>query len=296
MDYINSYKAPPKPTTAPTYDDGPLDLNFCMPIPKVLESERVKLVPFVVCPFASPLLRTQVLTILLPHLQPALFATQYLTAVSDHPHLYDYHVYGPFHSSDPAEFYLWFEERMRSDPATLPFAIIDKTRAAPPEADPDQGGALAGVLTYLRTEPQSLATEIGHLVIFPPFQRTHVTTNAVGLLLIHALEVPEKGGWGMRRVQWTAAPNNKPSIEAAERMGFKWEGILRNVRPMPGEREDRRKYKGEPRDLKPSARPAVMNKQGDPLPGVPSWDTAFLSLCWDDYDRSEVERLMARRS
>ncbi|KIO19337.1 hypothetical protein M407DRAFT_82917 [Tulasnella calospora MUT 4182] len=273
MSYVNCYKAPPKVTETPTYDDGPLDLNFYMPIPEVLESERVKLVPFV----------------------PAVFANQYLTAVSDYPHLYDYHVYGPFHSSDPAEFYLWFEERMRTDPAVLPFAIIDKTKPAP-ETHPDQGGQLAGVLTYLRTEPQNLATEIGHLVIFPPFQRTHVTTNAVGLLLIHALEVPEKGGWGMRRVQWTAAPNNKPSIKAAERMGFKWEGILRNVRPMPGEREDLRKYKGEPRGLKPSARLAVLDRKGDPLPGVPSWDTAFLSLCWDDYDRSEVERLMTRTS
>ncbi|KAG8969529.1 hypothetical protein FRB90_010727, partial [Tulasnella sp. 427] len=160
------------------------------------------------------------------------------------------------------------------------------------------GGALAGLLTYLRTEPTALTTEIGHLVIFPPFQRTHVTTNAVGLLLIHALEVPKKGGWGMRRVQWTAAPNNKPSVRAGERMGFKWEGVLRNLRPMLGEKEDvRTTGKGEKREtFKPGAKLDILTREGDPLPGVPSWDTAFLSLCWVDYDRETLDKMMARTS
>ena len=47
MSYVNLFKAPPPSKTVPKIDD-PVDLNFFMPIPSELSSERVKLVPFVV--------------------------------------------------------------------------------------------------------------------------------------------------------------------------------------------------------------------------------------------------------
>lgn len=49
MSYLNTYK-PPIIHSADYVSGGdePYDLNFCLPVPEELSSERVKLVPFVV--------------------------------------------------------------------------------------------------------------------------------------------------------------------------------------------------------------------------------------------------------
>ncbi|KAG9016336.1 hypothetical protein FRB90_003267 [Tulasnella sp. 427] len=198
MSYVNLYK-PPVAEETPiqlSNDDEPVDMNFCLPVPEQLSSERVKLVPFVT---PTPT-------------QPALHRSQLIEGVTDHPELYTYLPYGPFHPSDPSAFNLWYEQRIRSDPTTLLFAIIDTTLPSP-ASHPSQGGSFAGVIAYLLTSPTQLCTEIGHIVILPKWQRTFLTTNAVGLLLMHALEVPVegKGGWGLRRVQWQANAENAPS-------------------------------------------------------------------------------------
>ncbi|KAG8933862.1 hypothetical protein FRC00_012735 [Tulasnella sp. 408] len=259
MAYVNLYRPPPEvtPVQLPKSDE-PLDLNFCLPVPEELSSERVKLVPFI----------------------PALHRSQFLDGVTGNPSLYDYLPYGPFDNSTVDAFNLWHEQRIRGDPATVLFAIIDKTSPSP-DSHPLQGGALAGVIAYLQTFPQSLSTEIGHICILPKWQRTFLNTNAVGLLLIHALEVPENGGWGLRRVQWQANAENGPSVRAAERMGFKMEGIIRWQRVLPEA------------NGRPSA--SAKDRKGDPQPDAPGRHTAMLALCWDHYDRAAVEALMNRK-
>ena len=123
------------------------------------------------------------------------------------------------------------------------YAIIDKTRSPHPTSAslshaPSQVN-FAGVLGYLNSCPIHLKTEIGFLIVLPPFQRTHVTTNAVGLLLLYALNLPSISdsvpfpGLGLRRVQWQTNELNAKSIRAAERMGLKMEGILRWDRVLP---------------------------------------------------------------
>lgn len=77
------------------------------------------------------------------------------------------------------------------------------------------------------------SVEIGNVLVLPPFRRTHVLTHGLSLLLTYCFTPPSsspsvQGGLGLRRVQWTAAPANVSSIVAATRMGFKFEGILRN--------------------------------------------------------------------
>jgi len=151
---------------------------------------------------------------------------------------------------------------------------------------------------FLNTSPANLSTEVGFAIILPPFQRTHVTSNAIGLLLQYALDPPSdssdgdgsisfgreqrggRGGLGLRRVQWQANSLNTASIRAAERMGFKHEAVLRWDRVL---REGREKGKvGNGREV------------SDDI----GRDTIMLSLCWDDWEgggREKVLGVMERR-
>jgi RimJ/RimL family protein N-acetyltransferase len=70
------------------------------------------------------------------------------------------------------------------------------------------------------------------ITILPPFQRTHVTSNAVGFLLMYTLDAPP-GGLGLRRCQWQTHARNQPSRRLAERMGFTFEGVQRFQRALP---------------------------------------------------------------
>jgi hypothetical protein len=67
-----------------------------------------------------------------------------------------------------------------------------------------------------------------HLHIAAPFQRTHVLTHAIALLLRWTLNTPTptSEGLGLRRTQWFAKSTNIPSITAAKRMGLVEEASL----------------------------------------------------------------------
>lgn len=70
------------------------------------------------------------------------------------------------------------------------YAIIDLTQ--PSTNDP--AVALAGIIALQSTSVVHKRTEIGYVAILPECQRTHVTTNSVGLMLQHAFEKPDNGG------------------------------------------------------------------------------------------------------
>ena len=58
-------------------------------------------------------------------------------------------------------------------------------------------------------------------------QRTHVLTHAAGLVMRRILDMPEQGGLGLRRCQWKTTSLNLPSQNAAKRLGYTPEGVLR---------------------------------------------------------------------
>ncbi|OAX31256.1 acyl-CoA N-acyltransferase, partial [Rhizopogon vinicolor AM-OR11-026] len=193
------------------------DLNFCFPV-RELSNERVKVTPF----------RTSI------HSSP------FFAASSAHPELWAHMPSGPFETEQ--EFNAKFVQAIfHPDPGMVLFAIIDKTKS-PTAADEE--GALAGIMSYIDTSSANLSTEIGFIVILPPFQRTHVTSNAVGLLLQYALESPSQGGLGLRRVQWKCSSVNVPSIRAAERMGFTKEGVLKWHRVYHGGKDKGKVHNG----------------------------------------------------
>lgn len=157
------------------------------------------------------------------------------------------------------------------------FVIYDKTKIKPSQSSGiDSPGALAGLLGLINTSAPNLTIEIGAIMILPPFQRTHVTSNAVGLLLQYSLNLPSPSSpaaLGLRRVFWCANSQNKPSVRTAERMGFKFEGIMRWHRVLA--------------PSKPGNGKVV--RLGDPRSECEGRDTAILSLCWDDWEGGQKE-------
>lgn len=183
------------------------------------------------------------------------------------------------------------ENYFRKEVGSVLFAIFDKIR--PPSGDCKSGegvaGTLAGALGYINSSPANLCIEIGTLVVLPPFQRTHVAPNAVGLLLHYALNLPSHpalAGLGLRRVVWLTNCANTPSIWPAERLGFQKEGVVRWEKVLP-------EGKGAEVSNGKSLR------DGDPRAQCLGRNSVLLSLCWDDWEggaRDKVEAAMARRT
>ncbi|KAG1734920.1 acyl-CoA N-acyltransferase [Suillus paluster] len=234
------------------------DINFCFPV-RELESERVKLTPFI----------------------PDLHADLYFQGSAAYPELYDFIPWEAF--TDTSDFVKKvIEGCVRPDTGIALYAVIDKTPTGTNPSKPTSAN-FAGIMGYTNTSPANLSTEISYALILPPFQRTHVTTNAIGLLLQYALDSPPHG-LGLRRVQWKANRLNTKSINAVQRLGFKLEAILRYDRIFVGS--------------KTNAANGERERAGDPRPGTVGTDTALLALCWDDWEseRARVLQAMDRRS
>lgn len=224
---------------APKYD-----ANFHYPV-KELESDRVKLVPF----------------------HPELNGREFYHASAPYPEIYDWIPFGPFATADA--FLGYVEGRIHHDPALTLFVVYNKVT--------DNQDEIAGLIGFLNTVPANLSTEIGFVFTLPPFQRTHVTTHAVGLLLEWCLDELK-----LRRVQWQANANNEKSVQAAQKMGFTLEGIVRWQRVLPPEKRAR----------------GVKPREGDPKPEHYGRHSALLSVCWDDWEngvKGRVRERMARK-
>ena len=147
-----------------------------------LESERVKLTPFV----------------------PSLHAREYAEQSAAHPGL---HRYFPLNLSSLDTILTEVEQRVHQDPTWVLFAIIDKAR----------GGTLAGVIGLIHVSPVNLSAEVAWVLVFLAFQRTYVASNAIGLLR-YCLELPSNAqarGLGFQRVQWVTHTANGASRAGA---------------------------------------------------------------------------------
>lgn len=253
------------------------ECNFLFPF-RVLANEKVKLLPFDVCARQPCGLWWRATTA--DTSQAQRHAEVYFSQTAARPDLYAHMPTGPFDTKE--EFVKGFLHGVSGqNPEWLTLAVIDKTRAP---SSADQEGELAGMIAFMDTSARHLSTEIGCIVILPEYHRTHVTTNAVGLMLEHALSDPADGGMGLRRVQWKANSMNAASLRVAERMGFQREGLLRwHVVFRDGLRNGKT---GNGRDL----------PKGSPE-GDLGRDTVVLSLCWDNWlngAKDVVQKAMAR--
>ncbi|GBC08860.1 hypothetical protein RclHR1_08440001 [Rhizophagus clarus] len=125
--------------------------------------------------------------------------------------VFDYLPFGPFNTYD--EFLnLLNGPYVKGDKHTLLFCIIDINSEKK-----------IGIAGYLDTHPNHKKLEIGHIWIIPSFQRTYVNTETNFLLLQYAFESLQ-----YLRVTWKCHSKNIKSRKAAERLGYKFEGTLRN--------------------------------------------------------------------
>ncbi|MDO8614914.1 MAG: GNAT family protein [Dehalococcoidia bacterium] len=116
--------------------------------------------------------------------------------------------YGPFASTE--EYAAWVRSVERSEDPLF-FAIVHLGSGRP-----------AGVASYLRADPAMGCIEVGHLSYSPALQRTTAATEAMYLMMRRAFDE-----LGYRRYEWKCNSLNAPSWNAAERLGFRYEGTFR---------------------------------------------------------------------
>ncbi|PBK84154.1 hypothetical protein ARMGADRAFT_1000386 [Armillaria gallica] len=213
--------------------------NFCFIVPPVLENERTSV--------------------------HAKLHVDAAPSVS----FYDYLIASPFADEEDLISTFW-EKRIKNGPGETAFAVYDKSKSDHP---------YAGIITYINSSAEDLVTEIGFVMILPAFQRTHVTSHAVGILMYYALNLPADGGLGLRRVVWTASALNAPSVGAAKRMGFQMEGVMRWARVWP--------------EAKIRGSGGVRVRKEDPRAEEFAYgrNVAVLSVCWDDWEAGTKEQV-----
>ncbi|WP_152680391.1 GNAT family N-acetyltransferase [Chromobacterium subtsugae] len=97
----------------------------------------------------------------------------------------------------------------------------------------DQADSVAvGLASYLRIAPADGCIEVGFLNFSPRLQRSRQATEAMYLMMREAFAL------GYRRYEWKCDAQNEPSIQAALRLGFTFEGLFRQARTNKGRNRD----------------------------------------------------------
>src|SRR5262245_16073982 len=120
-----------------------------------------------------------------------------------------------------AGFQPWLEQAEASaDP--LFFAVIDMA-----------SGKVAGRQTLMRIDPVHGVIEIGNIYWGPLISKTAAANEAQFLFSKYVFDE-----LGYRRYEWKCNNLNQPSKRAAERFGFKFEGVFRQHLVIKGENRD----------------------------------------------------------
>jgi RimJ/RimL family protein N-acetyltransferase len=135
------------------------------------------------------------------------------------PGMWTYLPYGPYRDPDELRRALrGFEQS--DDP--LFFTLL-----------PLPAGRPAGVASYLRMAPEHGTIEIGHIWFGASLRRTTAATEAIYELAAHAFDT-----LGYRRLEWKCDSLNEASRRAAERFGFRFEGVFRHHMVVKGRNRD----------------------------------------------------------
>lgn len=90
-----------------------------------------------------------------------------------------------------------------------------------------------GMASLMTIEPLHGSIEIGHIMLGAPLQKTPAATEAIFLLMRHAMD-----DLGNRRLEWKCDATNGPSRAAARRYGFAYEGTFAQHRIVKGRNRD----------------------------------------------------------
>ncbi|KAJ3920392.1 hypothetical protein F5877DRAFT_65804 [Lentinula edodes] len=230
------------------------DNNFCFPIPDILATEKLELVPFAV--ETSPVIPSR-------YIPP--YATDLIQGLDESSWI---HVpVGPYSSPDEFVEKFW-NERIRPNHGSYLFVALNKPSTT--NSGEVIKPTVAGMAGYVNTDTENLCTEM-YIFVLPQFRHTHVASHTVGLLLRYALNLPNEGGLGLRRVGWSANVTNMASIRLAMKMGMKVEGVQNWTAVLPMNKMEA----GNGRAL----------RKGDPRAEFPGRDSTLLAICWDDWDK-----------
>ncbi len=127
--------------------------------------------------------------------------------------------YGPFSSCNEYRDFLISMEGL-NDP--YHYTVIDKST-----------NKAVGTLSLMRIDAANGVIEIGHVVYSPRMQRTPLSTEVMTLLQDYVFEE-----LGYRRLEWKCDALNEPSRAAAERFGFTFEGVFRQLQVTQGRNRD----------------------------------------------------------
>jgi len=94
-------------------------------------------------------------------------------------------------------------------------------------------GRPLGLASYLRIEPAVGVIEVGHIHYAPALQRSVAATEAMALMMCRVFDE-----LGYRRYEWKCDALNAPSRRAAERLGFRFEGVFRQATITKGRNRD----------------------------------------------------------
>jgi len=130
----------------------------------------------------------------------------FVTARGAPDSLWTYLPYGPFHERAPFDAWL-LGSVAAADPVFV--ALV-----------PRDTGCAAGMSGWLNIVPAHRTIEIGHIWFGPALQRTRAATEAIFLMIEEAFAL------GYRRVEWKCNALNAGSRAAAERFGFRYEGLF----------------------------------------------------------------------
>lgn len=177
--------------------------------PRPLSGEKLAKLPSALLPSRTPLVGSDVT------LEP-MNAENHAAELYEASHgteealrIWDYLTYGPWPDTSA---YSTFLRGQSASVDPIFYAIRNNTT-----------GKAVGQASFLDNHAQNGATEIGHIWFGPELQRTRGATEALFLMLSHAMDE-----LGYRRMQWRCNALNAKSRGAARRLGFRFEGIFYN--------------------------------------------------------------------
>ena len=126
---------------------------------------------------------------------------------------------GPFNSE--IEYRQYVEEITKSsDPKH--YAVLSK-----------ESGKAVGTLSLMRIEPAHGVVEVGFIIFSPLLKQKTAATEAHYLLMAYVFDELK-----YRRYEWKCDSLNEPSCNAAQRLGFTFEGIFRQAMVYKGRSRD----------------------------------------------------------
>lgn len=97
----------------------------------------------------------------------------------------------------------------------------------------DLDGKAVGVAAFMRIDATMGVIEVGNIAYSPLLQRTPAATEVMYLMMRRAFDE-----LGYRRYEWKCDALNAPSRAAAERLGFRYEGLFRQALVYKGRNRD----------------------------------------------------------